>query len=100
MPAPIELYRDSRHICLMFTDLVEEDGQAVQANQFLIVDNGTGAIIDPGGNLAFNELFLPVADVPRGPGHPPDHLSAGSVLAGLAPASLLEVAQRKHHAQA
>ena len=31
MPAPIELYRDSRHICLMFTDLVEEDGQAVQA---------------------------------------------------------------------
>ena len=58
MPAPIELYRDSRHICLMFTDLVEEDGQAVQANQFLIVDNGTGAIIDPGGNLAFNELFL------------------------------------------
>ena len=30
----------------------------MQSNQFLIVDNGTGAIIDPGGNLAFNELFL------------------------------------------
>ena len=58
MPAPVELYRDSQHICLMFTDLVEEDGQAVQSNQFLIVENGTGAIIDPGGNLAFNELFL------------------------------------------
>jgi flavorubredoxin len=42
----------------MFTDLIEEDGQAVQANQFLIVDGGTGAIIDPGGNLAFNELFM------------------------------------------
>jgi flavorubredoxin len=55
---PIELYRDANHACLMFTDLVEEDGQAVQSNQFLIVDNGTGAIIDPGGNLAFNELFL------------------------------------------
>ncbi|MFS2036966.1 MBL fold metallo-hydrolase [Polaromonas sp. CT11-55] len=55
---PIELYRDSRHACLMFTDLVDEDNQAVQANQFLIVDNGTGAVIDPGGNLAFNELFL------------------------------------------
>ena len=54
MPAPVELYRDSQHICLMFTDLVEEDGQAVQSNQFLIVDNGTGAIIDPCGNLAFN----------------------------------------------
>ena len=54
----IELYRDKTHACLMFTDLIEEDGQAIQANQFLIVDNGTGAIIDPGGNLAFNELFM------------------------------------------
>ena len=55
---PIELYRVKHHACLMFTDLIEEDGQAIQANQFLIVDNGTGAIIDPGGNLAFNELFM------------------------------------------
>ncbi|KAF1047683.1 MBL fold metallo-hydrolase [Xylophilus sp.] len=54
----IELYRDEHHACLMFTDLVEEDGQAVQANQFLIVDHGVGAVIDPGGNLAFNELYL------------------------------------------
>jgi flavorubredoxin len=53
-----ELYRDPHHACIMFTDLIEEDGEAVQANQFLIVDHGTGAIIDPGGNLAFNELFL------------------------------------------
>ena len=56
--APIELYRDSNHACLMFTDLIEEDWQAIQANQFLIVDGDTGAVIDPGGNLAFNELFL------------------------------------------
>ncbi|MFN4359371.1 MAG: MBL fold metallo-hydrolase [Hylemonella sp.] len=54
----IELYRDSNHACLMFTDLVEEDGNAVQANQFLIVDHDHGAILDPGGNLAFNELLL------------------------------------------
>lgn len=54
----IELYRDKNHACMMFTDLMEEDGQAVQCNQFLIVDHGTGAIIDPGGNLAFNELFM------------------------------------------
>lgn len=54
----IELYRDDNHACLMFTDLIEEDGQAVQANQFLVVDHGEGAVIDPGGNLAFNELFL------------------------------------------
>lgn len=55
---PVELYRDKRHICLMFSDLIEEDGAAVQANQFLIVDGDTGAILDPGGNLAFNELFM------------------------------------------
>ena len=54
----IELYRDPHHVCLMFTDLVEEDGNAVQANQFLIVDHDHGAILDPGGNLAFNELLL------------------------------------------
>lgn len=57
----IELYRDKDHVCLMFTDLTEEDGQAVQCNQFLIVDDGTGAIIDPGGNLAFNALFMNMA---------------------------------------
>ena len=55
---PIELYRDKNHACYMFTDLVEEDGQAVQSNQFLIVDDDTGAIIDPGGNLAYNELHM------------------------------------------
>jgi len=54
----IELFKNATHSCLMYTDLVEEDGQAVQANQFLVVDHGVGAVIDPGGNLAFNELFL------------------------------------------
>jgi flavorubredoxin len=57
----IELFRHKDHACLMFTDLVEEDGQAVQANQFLIVDHGQGAVLDPGGNLAFNELFLTIS---------------------------------------
>ncbi len=42
----------------MFSDLGYEGGEAVQSNQFLIVDHGVGAIIDPGGNLAFNELYL------------------------------------------
>ena len=55
---PVELYRDKNHVCLMFSDLVEEDGEAIQANQFLIVDDDEGAIIDPGGNLAFNELYM------------------------------------------
>lgn len=56
----IELYRDRHHVCLMFSDLVDQGGEGVQANQFLIEDHGVGAIIDPGGNLAFNEIYLTV----------------------------------------
>ncbi len=59
--SPIELFRNDNHACLMFTDLVEQDGQAVQCNQFLVVDHEMGAIIDPGGNLAYNELFLAIS---------------------------------------
>lgn len=55
---PIELFKNDHHACLMFTDLVDGDGQAVQSNQFLIVDHGQGALLDPGGNNAFNELFV------------------------------------------
>lgn len=56
--SPVELFKTDRHEVLMFTDLIEEDGLAVQSNQFLICHGDTGAIIDPGGNLAFNELFI------------------------------------------
>lgn len=53
-----ELYNDGRHICLMFSDLVEEEsGESVQSNQFLIVENGNGILLDPGGVLTYNELF-------------------------------------------
>lgn len=53
-----ELFNNGEHLCLMFSDLVEEGGNAVQANQFLVIDHGDGAIIDPGGNMTFNELTL------------------------------------------
>jgi flavorubredoxin len=52
----IELFNEAGHRCLMFTDLGGEE--AVQANQFLIVDGDTGAVLDPGGNLAYTELYL------------------------------------------
>ncbi len=61
---PVTLYDHGGHRCLMFTDLGHAPGadshadEAVQSNQFLIVDDGTGAIIDPGGNLAYSELYL------------------------------------------
>ena len=55
---PITLFDEGGHRCLMFTDLGDEGGEAVQSNQFLIVDGNTGALIDPGGNLAYSELYL------------------------------------------
>lgn len=55
---PVELFSHKAHKCLMFSDLSREGGEAVQANQFLIVNDDTGAIIDPGGNLAYGELYL------------------------------------------
>jgi flavorubredoxin len=55
---PIELYKHKGHECLMFSDLCDEGGDAVQANQFLIVNDDTGAVLDPGGNLAYSELYL------------------------------------------
>ena len=55
----IELYNDGKHLCLMFGDLVDDTaGIAVQSNQFLIVDNGHGALIDPGENMTYNGLLM------------------------------------------
>lgn len=55
----IELYNDGVHACLMFADLVDDpNDHAVQANQFLIVDSGHGALIDPGGNMTYNALRM------------------------------------------
>jgi flavorubredoxin len=53
----VELYRDAHHLCLLFSDMGGST-QAVSSNQFLIVNRDTGAIIDPGGNMAYNELYL------------------------------------------
>jgi flavorubredoxin len=60
----VELYNKGDHRLVMFEDLVRCDDpiegsqecDAVQANQFLIVDHGSAALIDPGGNLTYNNL--------------------------------------------
>lgn len=55
----VELYNDGRHVCLAFYDLVESGGEAaVQCNQFLLVDSGRAALVDPGGGLSYNSLLL------------------------------------------
>lgn len=50
------LYQDADHQCVAFTGLVKGDG--VQANQFLIMRKGHGAVIDPGGDLTYTPLTI------------------------------------------
>jgi flavorubredoxin len=52
----MELFNNGEHICVAFRTLVS--GEAVQANQFFIVDNDHAALIDPGGELTYTALFM------------------------------------------
>lgn len=54
-----ELYNDGKHICVAFRDLIASE--AVQANQFLIFDSDHAALIDPGGELTYSDLYLDIA---------------------------------------
>ena len=55
----VELYNDGKHIVHAFYDLVDDTAtSAVQCNQFLVVDNGHGALIDPGGNMTYTGLLM------------------------------------------
>ncbi len=55
-----ELFNNGKHICVKFSDLSDSDKSqsAVQSNQFLIVSDGHGALIDPGGNMTYNALMM------------------------------------------
>ncbi len=55
----VELFNDGNHIVHAFYDLVDDSpGGAVQCNQFLVVDSGHGALIDPGGNMTYTGLLM------------------------------------------
>jgi flavorubredoxin len=84
---PVELFNEKGHTCLMFTDLSGSDGAAVQANQFLIVDDDTGAVNDPGGNLAYAELYLGMSK------HFPPH-KLSSILASHADPDIIAALDR------
>jgi flavorubredoxin len=74
---PIELFNDGEHLRLMFSHLTTDEGQAVQSNQFLLMNGNSAAILDPGGNLAYNELYMGLTQ------HCPPHL-LGTLLASHA----------------
>ncbi|MDR3352339.1 MAG: MBL fold metallo-hydrolase [Zoogloeaceae bacterium] len=55
----VELYNNGKHVVHAFYDLVDDrTTSAVQCNQFLIVDSGHGALIDPGGNMTYTGLLI------------------------------------------
>ena len=51
----IELYNNGSHRCIAFYDLVQ--GSGIQSNQFLIIDGGESALLEPGGYLTFTPLM-------------------------------------------
>jgi len=54
-----ELFNNGSHVCIVFNDLADKSSsEAVQSNQFLIVTDGHGALIDPGGNMTYNALMV------------------------------------------
>jgi flavorubredoxin len=57
----VELYNDGKHACIGFYDLMDEGGDAaIQCNQFLVVDGGKAALIDPGGSLTYSSLLVEI----------------------------------------
>lgn len=56
----IVLYDDGNHKCVAFTELVQ--GEGIQANQFAIIHDGDGMLLDPGGNLTYKHLLAEMAD--------------------------------------
>lgn len=52
----IELYNDGNHKCFSYENIV--GGRGVQSNQFLVVDDGHAALIDPGGDLTYPDLYI------------------------------------------
>jgi flavorubredoxin len=55
----VELFNDGNHVVHAFYDLVDDQATtAVQCNQFLVIDDGHGALIDPGGNMTYTGLLI------------------------------------------
>jgi flavorubredoxin len=52
----IELYNNGTHQVIGFYDLVSDDG--IQANQFLIINGNHAALLDPGGEMVYNNLLM------------------------------------------
>ena len=56
------LYDDGEHKCIMFAfDDESHEDSFLSVNQYLIIQNGAGVLIDPGSEAIFDELYEAVA---------------------------------------
>jgi len=55
----LELFNNGTHACHVFRELVTGK-EAIQSNQFLIIDSDHSALIDPGGDMTYSHLYLAV----------------------------------------
>ena len=57
------LYDDGKHKCVMFSfDDESHEDSFLSVNQYLVVQNGVGVLIDPGSESIFEELYDAVAN--------------------------------------
>lgn len=49
------LFEQDKHKCVMFSDM--SSGEMVQANQFVVVHEGEGLLLDPGGHKVYTQLL-------------------------------------------
>ncbi len=57
------LYDDGTHKCVMFSfDDESHEDSFLSVNQYLIVQNGAGVLIDPGSEVIFDELYNAVSE--------------------------------------
>ncbi len=61
LPPERVLYDDGRHQCFLLEDYGH--GLMVQTNVYLIVDNGRGILLDPGGHKLFKPLFSDISQL-------------------------------------
>ncbi len=54
------LFENENHKCVFFEDFTE--GEMITANQHLIVHNGKGMLLDPGGHKVYAKLFSALPD--------------------------------------
>jgi flavorubredoxin len=54
------LFKTDTHHSILYHDLSE--GHMVQANQHLIIDNGEGFLLDPGGHKVYSALFGQISE--------------------------------------